>query len=105
MSGPDDALREMAANRGCRLVRSRRRKPGGDFGRYGLKDAKTGREVLGFGAKGLSATADEIESFLRGGAAASWKKSLGAADRVPEPAKRRGRPAAPPFPRPSGSTS
>ena len=43
MSEQDDALREMAANRGCKLVKSRRRKPGGDFGRYGLKDAKTGK--------------------------------------------------------------
>ena len=49
MSEQDDALREMAANRGCKLVKSRRRKPGGDFGRYGLKDAKSGNEVLGFG--------------------------------------------------------
>jgi predicted N-acetyltransferase YhbS len=78
MSEQDDALREMAANRGCKLVRSRRRKPGGDFGRYGLKDAKSGKEVLGFGARGLTATAEEIQSFLRGGAAAGWRSSLAA---------------------------
>ena len=91
MSAEDDALREMAANRGCKLVKSRRRKPGGDFGRYGLKDAKTGKQVLGFGARGLTATAQEIESFLRGGAAASCKSSLGAAaDAKPAPAKRKG---------------
>ncbi|MGZ8359772.1 MAG: GNAT family N-acetyltransferase [Allosphingosinicella sp.] len=82
MSEADDALREMAANRGCKLVRSRRRKPGGDFGRYGLKDTQTGKEVLGFGSKGLTATAGEIKQFLRGGAAASWKSSLGAAPRA-----------------------
>src|SRR5688500_8823442 len=54
-----EALREMAANRGCRLVRSRRRKPGGDFGRMGLADLKSGREVFGFGKKGLEATPEE----------------------------------------------
>ena len=76
MSAEDDALRDMAANRGCRLVKSRRRKPGGDFGRYGLKDARSGKEVFGFGAKGLTAKAEEIESFLRGDAVAGWKRSL-----------------------------
>lgn len=76
MSEADDALREMAANRGCRLRKSRRRKPGGDFGRFGLVDAKTGREVFGFGSKGLTATAEEIQGFLRGGAAGEWKSSL-----------------------------
>jgi GNAT superfamily N-acetyltransferase len=79
MSETDDALREMAVNRGCKLQKSRRRKPGGDFGRYGLKDAKTGAEILGFGPKGLTATADEIRNFLRGGAVAGWKSSLRAA--------------------------
>jgi GNAT superfamily N-acetyltransferase len=74
-----EALREMAANRGCRLVRSRRRKPGGDFGRLGLADAKSGREVFGFGKKGLEATPEEIEIFLRGSTESTWKKSLAAA--------------------------
>jgi ribosomal protein S18 acetylase RimI-like enzyme len=74
-----EALRELAANRGCKLVRSRRRTPGrGDFGRYGLEDAKTGKPVLGIGKSGLTATAEEIETFLRSGAAAGWKRSLGA---------------------------
>jgi GNAT superfamily N-acetyltransferase len=90
VSEADDRLREMAANRGCRLVKSRRRKPGGDFGRYGLKDARSGKEVLGFGGRGLTATAAEIEAFLRGGAAARWKKSLGApGEAAPAPAARR----------------
>ena len=77
MSEADDALREMAANRGCRLRKSRRRKQGGDFGRFGLVDAKTGKPVFGFGKKGLTATAEEIETFLRGDSSASWKSSLG----------------------------
>lgn len=78
MKADDDALREMAENRGCKLVKSRVRTPGrGDFGRFGLKDAKSGREVLGFGKRGLTATAEEIEIFLRGGAASAWKSSVG----------------------------
>ena len=94
-----DALRELATNRGCKLVRSRRRTPGrGDYGRYGLKDARTGKPVLGIGKGGLTATAEQIESFLRSGAAAGWKHSLGAtpkrkreleAKSTPEPARER----------------
>lgn len=74
----DEGLRELAANRGCKLVGSRIRTPGrGDYGRFGLKDAKTGREVFGFGKKGLTATPEEIEAFLRGDAASAWKISVG----------------------------
>src|SRR4051794_22102870 len=69
-------LREMAAHRGFRLVASRRRKPGGDFGRYGLNDAK-GAAVFGVGEDGLTATADEIEGYLRGAASNAWSKSAG----------------------------
>jgi GNAT superfamily N-acetyltransferase len=89
-----EVLRELAANRGCRLVTSRIRTPGkGDYGRYGLEDAKTGKAVLGIGAKGLTATPEEIEAYLRGGTAASLKRSLGAtpakkAERAPAPAKK-----------------
>jgi GNAT superfamily N-acetyltransferase len=76
----DDALREMAGNRGLKLVSSRIRTPGrGDYGKFGLKDAKTGKEVLGFGKRGLNATAEEIETFLRGGTASAWKSSVGKA--------------------------
>lgn len=75
----DQTLRDLAANRGCKLVRSRRRKPGtGDYGRYGLKNS-AGAEVFGFGSGGLTATAEEIEAFLRQGLAATWKSSLAAA--------------------------
>lgn len=78
MSGRDEDLRELAANRGCKLVKSRVRTPGrGDFGRFGLKDAKSGRQLFGFGKKGLTASPEDIEAFLRGGAASDWKKSLG----------------------------
>jgi len=78
MSADADALREMAANRGCKLVTSRVRTPGrGDYGRFGLKDAKTGKAVLGIGKTGLTATAEEVETYLRGGAAAAWKSSVG----------------------------
>jgi len=79
----DAALRELAENRGCKLVKSRVRTPGrGDHGRYGLKDAKSGREVFGFGGKGLTATPEEIEAFLRGNASATWQSSVGTAKRA-----------------------
>ena len=79
----DEDLRELAENRGCKLVKSRIRTPGrGDYGHFALKDAKTGREVFGFGKKGLTATPEEIESFLRGNAAATWKSSVGSAKRA-----------------------
>lgn len=73
---PDDMLREAAKARGFRLVKSRRRKPGGDFGLYGLVDLKTGRECLGFGKDGLTATAEQVHAYLRGGEVAAWKRSL-----------------------------
>ncbi|MFN3727790.1 MAG: GNAT family N-acetyltransferase [Allosphingosinicella sp.] len=72
----DEQLREAAKARGFRLVKSRRRKPGGDFGRYGLVELKSGRECMGFGQHGLTATAEEVLSYLRGGEVASWKRSL-----------------------------
>jgi len=87
-----DTLRDMAANRGCRLVRSRVRTPGrGDYGKFGLKDAKTGKAVLGIGKSGLTATADEVEAFLRGGTASAWKSSVGKT--VPKPKTREQAPA------------
>ena len=90
MSEGDDALREVARNRGCKLVKSRRRKPGGDYGRFGLKDAKSGKEVFGFGEDGLTASAAEIAGYLKRGAVAGWKRSLIApVDQAPPPAKRR----------------
>src|SRR4051812_19248333 len=93
----DDMLREMAANRGCKLVKSRRRTPGvGDYGRYGLKDAATGADVLGIGSEGLTATAEEVEAWLRGREMADGKSSLAAAPA----AKPRSAKPAPPAPPP-----
>jgi hypothetical protein len=43
----DKMLREMAQHRGFKLVKSRRRKPGGDFGRYGLTMRRRGRTASG----------------------------------------------------------
>ncbi|MBV9882831.1 MAG: GNAT family N-acetyltransferase [Sphingomonadaceae bacterium] len=95
----EDALRELAENRGCKLVKSRIRTPGrGDYGRFGLKDGKSGREVFGFGGKGLTASAEEIEAFLRGNVAATWKSSVGSAKRAAPKAKPK--PAPKPKPEP-----
>ena len=71
----DDKLREMAAHRGLKLVKSRRRKPGtGDFGRYGLTDA-AGKALRGIAKAGLTASAEDIEAHLRAGTASDWKSS------------------------------
>jgi GNAT superfamily N-acetyltransferase len=106
MADRDAMLRELAQHRGFRLVKSRRRKPGvGDYGRYGLSDAKTGKQCFGFGAKGLEATSQEIEAYLRGRAKADWKSSLSAP--APKAASRKKtaaageRQARPPRPAPS----
>ncbi len=101
MSEADDALRESAANRGLKLLRSRLRTPGkGDYGRFGLKDAKTGKAVLGIDGDSLTATREDIEAFLRGGAAASWKSSLGAVPKPKKAARARAAPAPSPPPPP-----
>lgn len=78
-TGRDDKLREAAANRGLKLVKSRIRTPGkGDYGRFGLTDP-SGRKLLGFGKSGLTATPGEIEDYLHRGVAADWKSSIRAA--------------------------
>lgn len=89
-----DMLREMAAHRGLKLASSRRRNPGGDFGRYGLKDAK-GAPVFGIGKDGLTAGAEEIEDYLRGSASDAWSKSAGSVKARPRP-----KPAPAPKPKP-----
>lgn len=99
MSVDVDALREMAANRGCKLVTSRVRTPGrGDYGKFGLKDAKTGKAVLGLGRRGLTATPEEVEAYLRGGTASAWKSSVG---KTPVRKKAEARPAPEPAPKPT----
>lgn len=100
MSEEADALAEMARNRGLKLVRSRVRTPGKRaFGKYGLTDAK-GAKLLGLDGKHPSATAAEIEQFLRKGLVSDWAGSLG----VTPPKARKPRPvqpksAPPPTPR------
>lgn len=75
----DEKLREMAEHRGLKLVKSRRRKPGvGDYGEFGLTDP-AGKPLLGIGDNGLEASADDIETYLRAGAASTWKASAEAA--------------------------
>lgn len=80
------ALREAAAHRGYRLLRSRKKTPGvGDYGKFGLTDAK-GKPIIGVSDKGLTASAVEIEDYLRGGETATWRRS---ADLAPSPPKAR----------------
>jgi ribosomal protein S18 acetylase RimI-like enzyme len=84
-TGRDERLREAAANRGLKLVKSRLRTPGkGDYGRYGLTDSG-GAKLLGFGKSGLTATAEEVEAYLHKGALSDWKTSLKAAGARPPP--------------------
>ena len=89
-----EKLREMAAHRGLKLVASRRRKKGGDFGKYGLKDAR-GDEVFGFDGDSLTASADDIEAHLRGAASSAWSTSARAVKARPRP-----KPKPEPKPRP-----
>ncbi len=73
----DEALRDMAANRGCKLIKSRIRTPGKrGYGLLGLKDAKSGKAVFGLTRDKPTASAEEIETFLRGGATSEWRRSL-----------------------------
>ena len=94
MAAEDNELRESARNRGLRLVKSRRRKKGGDFGKFGLKDPK-GKELFGFGKTGLTASAEEIEDYLRGAMRSDWQEAAkGLPRRKPAP-----KPKAPPKPK------
>lgn len=82
-----NALREAAMHRGYRLVASRRRKAGtGDFGKFGLTDPN-GKPVLGIGDDGLTASAEDVESFLRGGERDTWTKSAAITPAPPKRAK------------------
>lgn len=85
----DEELREMAGHRGLKLVKSRRRKPGvGDYGKFGLTDA-AGNPLLGIGTQGLEASAQDVEAYLRAGAARNWKASAESTPAAPAPKARR----------------
>lgn len=87
------ALREAARHRGYQLLVSRKRTPGsGDYGKFGLADAK-GKPILGSGPDGLTAAPEEIEAYLRGGELETWKRS---ARLAPEPLKSRAKKASAP---------
>lgn len=78
----DDQLREMAQHRGLKLVKSRRRKPAtGDYGKYGLTDA-AGKPLLGIDDDGLTASAEDIQDYLRTSEQSTWKQS---AETTPDP--------------------
>ncbi|WP_380871728.1 hypothetical protein ACFB49_26830 [Sphingomonas sp. DBB INV C78] len=71
----DVELQEMALHRGLKLVKSRRRKPGtGDYGKFGLTDA-AGKALLGIDESGLTASATDIQDYLRTSALGTWKQS------------------------------
>lgn len=71
----DQKLRDMAEHRGLKLLKSRKRKPGsGDYGKFGLTDAE-GKALLGISEKGLTASPEDIEAYLRKGATSTWKAS------------------------------
>ena len=84
MSEQDDALREMARHRGLKLVKSRRRKPGGDFGKYGLTDARGGA-AFGVDGKAVTASAEEVEAYLRKAMRADWAGSTKGLKPLPKP--------------------
>ena len=71
----NDQLRDLAAHRGLKLILSRRRKAGaGDFGKFGLTDA-AGKPLLGISEEGLTASAADVEAYLRTGAVSTWRQS------------------------------
>ena len=80
-----DSLRESARHRGLTLKVSRRRKPGGDFGRMGLVDAD-GAVVMGVGDDGLNASAEEVGNYLRALGRFDWTTSAGTVQRKEPPA-------------------
>ncbi|WP_380875873.1 hypothetical protein ACFB49_06370 [Sphingomonas sp. DBB INV C78] len=71
----DDQLREMAQHRGLKLLKSRRRKPGvGDYGKFGLTDL-SGKALLGIAENGLTASAADIQNYLRTSELSTWQQS------------------------------
>lgn len=77
MSASPSSLRELAAGSGYRLVKGKGRVVGKqDHGRYGLEDAKTGHKIFGFGNRGVTASLQEVERFLKGGDGQVFAASL-----------------------------
>lgn len=75
MAVTEEELREAAAHRGLKLIKSRRRKPGvGDYGLFGLADSG-GKPLFGMSEEGLTATSDQIVEFLRKGEVSTWAAS------------------------------
>jgi len=95
-----EALAELARNRGLKLKRSRVRtpdKPG--FGMFGLVDA-AGEPVFGIrGKRALRASAEEIETYLRGLERDDWRKSLREAGAAVPKRKKQSKEAVPPEPK------
>ena len=85
--GEDDALRDAAAHRGLKLVKSRKRKAGvGDYGRYGLTDG-AGKELFGFGPEGLTAVPADIRDYLRKSEVSTWAQSAELTRDRPKPSR------------------
>jgi hypothetical protein len=62
--GPRE-VRALAASHGYLLVKGQGRVVGKhDFGKYGLKHARSGVPAFGFGNRGVTATLAEVERFL-----------------------------------------
>lgn len=98
----DEQLKAMAQHRGLKLVKSRRRKPGvGDFGLFGLTDA-SGKPLLGIGKNELTATAEDVESYLRNDTLGTWKQSADTTAKI-EARPRKPREDEEPSPRPARS--
>ena len=94
MSEDADALADTARNRGLKLVRSRVRTPGrAGFGKFRLVDSG-GKIILGAG-KQPSATAADVEAYLRTLERKEWSGSLGLKS---IPKTKRKRPTEPPPP-------
>ena len=82
MSGDVAVLRGLAAKSGYRLVKGAGRVVGKrDYGRYGLEDSKTGRQFFVFCNRGVTASLQEVERFLKGGDEQVFAASLKASKR------------------------
>jgi GNAT superfamily N-acetyltransferase len=101
-----ETLAEMARNRGLKLVRSRVRTPTKRaFGKFGLTDDK-GAKLLGLDGKHPSATAEEVEQFLRKGLVSDWAGSLGVTPpKARKPRRVPPKETAPPPPKPKVRTA